>query len=206
MTWPTDDLTNTQLDGGTDDPSLARTQLNALLLKVQAILAEVTAGAKVWHSANDGTGSGLDADTLDGKHLSEIKHQFLIAGNTRSTDSFFPGGSASYWASADGAIYEQAISTTSRSLVPKSGTLKKLIFQTLSNTTDIDVLVRVWLNGITPTSLSLTIPAGTGGVFSISSDVVVYATTEISLVVRSASGAAATGSISYARWQLIMED
>ena len=44
MGWATDDLTNTQLDGGTDDPSLARAQLNALLLKVQAILAEVTPG------------------------------------------------------------------------------------------------------------------------------------------------------------------
>jgi len=32
------------MDQGNDDPSLARTQLNALLLKVQAILAEVTAG------------------------------------------------------------------------------------------------------------------------------------------------------------------
>lgn len=29
-------------------------------------------GYKVWHSGNDGSGSGLDADTLDGKQLSEI--------------------------------------------------------------------------------------------------------------------------------------
>ena len=27
---------------------------------------------KIWHSANDGSGSGLDADLLDGKHLSDI--------------------------------------------------------------------------------------------------------------------------------------
>jgi len=27
---------------------------------------------KVWHAGNDGSGSGLDADTLDGKHVSEI--------------------------------------------------------------------------------------------------------------------------------------
>lgn len=44
MTWPNDDLTNAALDAGTDDPSLARAELNALLLKVQAILAEVVAG------------------------------------------------------------------------------------------------------------------------------------------------------------------
>ncbi len=29
-------------------------------------------GNKVWHSGNDGSGSGLDADTLDGKHASEL--------------------------------------------------------------------------------------------------------------------------------------
>jgi len=30
------------------------------------------AGNKIWHAGNDGSGSGLDADLLDGKHLSEI--------------------------------------------------------------------------------------------------------------------------------------
>lgn len=44
MAWPNDDLTNANLDAGTDDPSLARAELNALLLKVQAILGEVVAG------------------------------------------------------------------------------------------------------------------------------------------------------------------
>jgi hypothetical protein len=67
MTWPTDDLTNTHLDAATDDPSQARAELNSLLLKVQAILQEVDAGATVWHSGNDGTGTGLDADKLDGQ-------------------------------------------------------------------------------------------------------------------------------------------
>lgn len=37
--WPTDDLDNSNLDAGTDDPSAARADLNALLIKVQAILA-----------------------------------------------------------------------------------------------------------------------------------------------------------------------
>ncbi|MCG2718428.1 MAG: hypothetical protein L6408_06310 [Nanoarchaeota archaeon] len=27
---------------------------------------------KIWHSENDGSGSGLDADTIDGKHASEL--------------------------------------------------------------------------------------------------------------------------------------
>lgn len=30
------------------------------------------AGNKIWHAGNDGSGSGLDADTIDGKHASEI--------------------------------------------------------------------------------------------------------------------------------------
>jgi len=30
-------------------------------------------GNKVWHAGNDGSGSGLDADLLDGKHWSDIK-------------------------------------------------------------------------------------------------------------------------------------
>ena len=30
------------------------------------------AGNKIWHAGNDGSGSGLDADLLDGKHLSDI--------------------------------------------------------------------------------------------------------------------------------------
>jgi len=42
---------------------------------------------KVWHAGNDGSGSGLDADKLDGKHVSEIGglipngiKQYLTAG------------------------------------------------------------------------------------------------------------------------------
>ena len=30
-------------------------------------------GSTIWHSGNDGSGSGLDADLLDGKHLSDLK-------------------------------------------------------------------------------------------------------------------------------------
>lgn len=31
---------------------------------------------KMWHSGNDGSGSGLDADLLDGKHISELSSMF----------------------------------------------------------------------------------------------------------------------------------
>ena len=32
----------------------------------------LTAGSKIWHEGNDGAGSGLDADTLDGLHASQF--------------------------------------------------------------------------------------------------------------------------------------
>lgn len=37
--WPTDDLTNTETDQGTDNPSLARLQINAAILKIKAMIA-----------------------------------------------------------------------------------------------------------------------------------------------------------------------
>lgn len=67
MTWPTDDLTVAELDEGGDDPSLARAELLAAVNKIKSILGEVTAGQTVWHGGNDGAGSGLDADLLDGQ-------------------------------------------------------------------------------------------------------------------------------------------
>ncbi|MED4378714.1 pyocin knob domain-containing protein, partial [Schinkia azotoformans] len=39
-------------------------------------------GNKIWHAGNDGVGSGLDADTLDGKHWTDILFQFGGALNT----------------------------------------------------------------------------------------------------------------------------
>ena len=52
----------------------------------------VTAGKKVWHTGNDGSGSGLDADTLDGVQASG----FVVTGGTTQTvgtSLTFTGGS-----------------------------------------------------------------------------------------------------------------
>jgi len=68
MVWPTDDLTKTHLDAGTDSPANARAELEALIDKVKLILAEVTAGQSIWHTGNHGNGSGLHADLLDDQH------------------------------------------------------------------------------------------------------------------------------------------
>jgi hypothetical protein len=45
----------------------------------------------LWHSGNDGSGSGLDADLLDGKHASEFalaNHGVHWEGFTRRTSSY----------------------------------------------------------------------------------------------------------------------
>jgi len=72
MAWPNDTLTNAHLDSDTDSPLLARQELDATVLLLKAILAEIAAGSTVWHSGNDGAASGLDADLLDGSEKSSI--------------------------------------------------------------------------------------------------------------------------------------
>lgn len=58
--------------------------LNDIRLRSQVINLETNGnqdgvtinGNKVWHAGNDGSGSGLDADLLDGKHISELSSMF----------------------------------------------------------------------------------------------------------------------------------
>lgn len=70
MTVPAADLTTTHLDASTDDPSQARIELKNAIDKINAIINDLGAGNIVWTNANDGAGSGLDADLLDGQHAS----------------------------------------------------------------------------------------------------------------------------------------
>jgi len=56
--WPTDTLTNTHLDDATDDPSQARVELNAAVLKLKDVLGEVTAGNTVADLESTQTFSG----------------------------------------------------------------------------------------------------------------------------------------------------
>lgn len=49
-----------------------------------------TSWAKMWNSANDGSGSGLDADTVDGKHASEL-------GKTAGATSIITFTSSGTW-------------------------------------------------------------------------------------------------------------
>lgn len=54
---------------------------------------------KMWHSGNDGSGSGLDADTLDGKHASELgggKFLRVIKYETPGTYTWTKGSETKY--------------------------------------------------------------------------------------------------------------
>lgn len=50
------------------------------------------AGAKIWHSGNDGSGSGLDADTLDGQQLSSFTLDNVCDRGTTTNQSITVGG------------------------------------------------------------------------------------------------------------------
>ena len=66
------------------------TNLNALEVKAKNLTVN---GSKVWHAGNDGTGSGLDADTLDGYHgpgleLNSIKRYCKVGSVSSSLSSY----------------------------------------------------------------------------------------------------------------------
>lgn len=86
MAWPTDDLTTTHLDSATDDPSQARVELKSAIDKLKAVLAEVDAGQTVFHSGNDGPGSGLDADSVDGFSAAQLRNSGYQNEGTLSND------------------------------------------------------------------------------------------------------------------------
>lgn len=63
------------------------------------IQASAGANGKVWHSGNDGSGSGLDADTIDGVQLSNIAQldeQNVFTANQRITQDLTIGGGAAF--------------------------------------------------------------------------------------------------------------
>ncbi|MBL4898857.1 MAG: hypothetical protein JKX76_04305 [Colwellia sp.] len=90
MATPTDTINTSNLDSGDDDPSLARVDLLELANVVKAIILDIGAGNTVWTNANDGAGSGLDADTVDGNQAS-----------TLLDDTTFNGQLAAYYRNAN---------------------------------------------------------------------------------------------------------
>lgn len=74
------------------------TNLNALEVKAKNLTVN---GSKVWHAGNDGTGSGLEADTLDGYHAGFENYNVALYAN-------FPGWSTLITDGLLGEDYETA--------------------------------------------------------------------------------------------------
>lgn len=60
------------------------TNLNALEVKAKNLTVN---GSKVWHAGNDGSGSGLDADLLDGWQKESIRKQVLAFAENGTNDN-----------------------------------------------------------------------------------------------------------------------
>lgn len=116
MAWPTDDLTTTHLDAGTDDPSQARAELKSAVDKLKSVLGEVTAAATVWHSGNDGGGSGLDADTVDTYQASALLDLANATGTLSSSKVQTTGLDADTLDGQHGSYYQNATNLTSGTL------------------------------------------------------------------------------------------
>lgn len=95
MTWPTDTLTNSDMDQGTDLPHLSRVELNEAILMIKSILSEAPAGSLILTNQDEGIGNGLDADTVDGLHASSFSlssHNHSAANITSGTLPVTRGG------------------------------------------------------------------------------------------------------------------
>jgi hypothetical protein len=68
---------------------------------------------KVWHDGNDGSGSGLDADLIKGKHFIVTDHTNGLASpdNVTANTMAYVKGTAGILGVADGALYSQWYST-----------------------------------------------------------------------------------------------
>lgn len=65
------------------------TNLNALEVKAKNLTVN---GSKVWHAGNDGTGSGLEADTLDGYHAGFENYNVALYANFPNCSTLITDG------------------------------------------------------------------------------------------------------------------
>ena len=65
------------------------TNLNALEVKAKNLTVN---GSKVWHAGNDGAGSGLEADTLDGYHAGFENYNVALYANFPGWSTLITGG------------------------------------------------------------------------------------------------------------------
>jgi hypothetical protein len=127
--------------GNGDGTSLGRTGTGALTY----------GGNTVWHAGNDGTGSGLDADTLDGSHASAFA--------TLSGNDIYTG--ANIFSNSTGQTFRAASTQDAIIILPRAG---GTLSRTLSLTTQaLSGNVTLTLPNITGTvALTSDIPSLTG--------------------------------------------
>jgi hypothetical protein len=114
----------------------------------------------VWHAGNDGSGSGLDADTVDGKHKDFLMHyKGIVSGNwdtifsqtaghmgvyqvenISNTDSNYPSGAYTY----GGVMSWQLANSTFKLYAPHTG---QLHYQTGWNNDEYSGWRKIWDTG-----------------------------------------------------------
>lgn len=106
----------------------------------------------VWHAGNDGSGSGLDADLLDGKHISEISKYIFTNGTAYAlaADSDLDTVGCGYYTSNDNIVYPHAPVTNFGLLtVNLNGGYKgQIVFPYGSNYEHIRFRSQVYENGV----------------------------------------------------------
>jgi len=174
MTWPSDTLSNANLDQGTDKPHLARPDLNALLLMVQNILAEAPAGSLLLTNQDEGAGNGLDADTVDGLQataFSPLGHTHDAAVITTGAIPMAHGGTGRASITehtvliVSGGIVVGATPSTSGRVLTSNGTSADPTFQDLPTFPTITVQATDFMNtsfGISSTPAVYTVDTGFG--------------------------------------------
>ena len=95
---------------------------------------------KVWHEGNDGSGSGLDADKVDGKHATDFTLDYVTDNGNSTTNSIIVGGITANNVSATSGDFEDLFLTNA------SGS--SLIFRnSQGNTADADNLATMSFQG-----------------------------------------------------------
>jgi hypothetical protein len=170
-------LDTRELDTGIDGEDISRrdflkvfgTGLGGLIFSSSVAGASLLSGTSigqktVWHAGNDGTGSGLDADTLDGKEAKEIGTVSQLSNNSGTANLYLTGGSpnnlafysttvqdTTYTTQAD-AFNLGGVASISRKISGVNGSNVKMdatfhIDDAAGGATNIDAEVAVSVNG-----------------------------------------------------------
>ena len=118
MAYPLDDLTNTHLDAGSDDPSQARAELNALLLKVQAMLSYLNGLSATAAELNYNDITTLGTTQASKVVTADANGGVVFAAPSAGTALVVEGGSNSF----AGQFTGSSVVGTSRGLVVRAGT------------------------------------------------------------------------------------